>query len=409
MTAGFKVLIIGAGLGGLTLAQSLVRSGITVEIFERDKSPWDRPQGYRLHLDADAINAAKEVLTPELHAVFEATSHRTEPYTTILAQDLSVIKRLMTDDERGQDVWPSHVGPPVHANVDRATLRQILLAGLDDRVHYGKALERYESRADSVVAYFTDGTTAAGHVLVGADGIRSAVRNQRAPHCDTIDAGVTAIYGRIPTDNIGSLLPDEALADIFAVAYDDRKVFLGLGAVCFPLKPQEAVEKFARGVAMRPQSDYVVCIVGGRHEFFPKGLRNAASAELQRIAAMSLQAWPDRAASVVGAGDPAAFFLVEMYTSVPCGLNAPTNVTLLGDAIHAMTPTLGRGANVAMRDGALLGRELKKVADGSTSLDEALHSYERRMLEYGFAVVREAAQIGQQRMAQNPLPGSAAE
>jgi hypothetical protein len=42
-------------------------------------------------------------------------------------------------------------------------------------------------------------------------------------------------------------------------------------------------------------------------------------------------------------------------------------------------------------------------------LDEALGSYERRMLEYGFAVVREAAQIGQQRMAQNPLPGSAAE
>jgi 2-polyprenyl-6-methoxyphenol hydroxylase-like FAD-dependent oxidoreductase len=97
-------------------------------------------------------------------------------------------------------------------------------------------------------------------------------------------------------------------------------------------------------------------------------------------------------------------FLVEMYTSVPCVLNTPINVTLLGDAIHAMTPTLGRGANVAMRDGALLGRELKRVAEGSMALDDALGSYERQMLEYGFAVVREAAEIGQQRMAQNPLP-----
>jgi 2-polyprenyl-6-methoxyphenol hydroxylase-like FAD-dependent oxidoreductase len=404
MAIGFKVLIIGAGLGGLTLAQSLARSGIAVEIFERDTSPWDRPQGYRLHLDADAINAAKEVLTPELHAVFEATSHRTEPYTTILAQNLSLIKRLMTDDEHGQDVWPTHVGPPVHANVDRATLRQILLAGLDDRVHYGKTLERYESKEGGVVAYFTDGTTATGHVLVGADGIRSAVRQQRAPHCDTIDAGVTAIYGRIPTAEVGSLLPHEALEDIFTVAYDDRKVFLGLGAVCFPLKPQEAVEKFAPGVAMRPQDDYVVCIVGGRHEFFPKDLRKAAGPELQQVAAKMLEAWPDRAASVVRVGDPTAFFLVEMYTSVPCVLNTPINVTLLGDAIHAMTPTLGRGANVAMRDGALLGRELKRAADGSIALDDALGSYERQMLEYGFAVVREAAQIGQQRMAQNPLP-----
>jgi 2-polyprenyl-6-methoxyphenol hydroxylase-like FAD-dependent oxidoreductase len=198
--------------------------------------------------------------------VFEATSHRTEPYTTILAQNLSLIKRLMADDEHGQDVWPTHVGPPVHANVDRATLRQILLTGLDDRVHYGKTLERYESKEGGVVAYFSDGTTSAGHVLVGADGIRSAVRQQR------------------------------------------------------------------------------------------------------------------------------------------CVLNTPINVTLLGDAIHAMTPTLGRGANVAMRDGALLGRELKTVADGSIALDDALGSYERQMLEYGFAVVREAAQIGQQRMAQNPLP-----
>ena len=93
-----------------------------------------------------------------------------------------------------------------------------------------------------------------------------------------------------------------------------------------------------------------------------------------------------------------------MYTSVPCVLDAPTNVTLLGDAIHAMAPTLGRGANVAMRDGALLGRTLKKVASGEVTLREALTTYERDLVKYGFTVVREAAQIGQQRMAQNPLP-----
>jgi len=70
-----------------------------------------------------------------------------------------------------------------------------------------------------------------------------------------------------------------------------------------------------------------------------------------------------------------------------------------------MTPTLGRGANVAMRDGALLGRALKAVARGDTKLREALATYEQGMLRYGFEVVREAARIGQQRMAQNPLPG----
>lgn len=93
-----------------------------------------------------------------------------------------------------------------------------------------------------------------------------------------------------------------------------------------------------------------------------------------------------------------------MYTSVPCALDAPVNVTVLGDAIHAMTPTLGRGANVAMRDGALLGRRLKDVAFGRATLGDALAAYERGMLRYGFDVVREAASVGQQRMAQNALP-----
>ena len=401
-----KVLIAGAGLGGLTLAQSLRGHGIDVELFERDASPWDRPQGYRLHLDGDAINAAREVLPPELRAVFEATTDYTEPFTTILNTDLSVIKRLPTQDDLG-DVWPSHDGPPLHANVDRATLRQILLAGLEGALHFGRTLERYESTADGVTAYFSDGSTAYGDVLVGADGIRSAIRRQRAPQCETADAGITAIYGRLPMAAAESRVPAETLQDIFTIASDQRKVFLGLGSVRFPTSPAQAVERFAPGTAMRDQGSYVVCIVGGRHEFFPDAggaMRACSPEELRGIAAGMLSDWPGGADDLVLSGDPASFFLVEMSTSVPAALDPPVNVTLLGDAIHAMTPTLGRGANVAMRDGAMLGRELMKVADGKAPLGEALAAYERDMTAYGFSVVREAALIGEQRMAQNPLP-----
>jgi 2-polyprenyl-6-methoxyphenol hydroxylase-like FAD-dependent oxidoreductase len=398
-----KVTIIGAGLGGLTLAQSLNRAGVKVEVFERDQGPFDRPQGYRLHLDADAINAAKEVLPTELHQVFEATSQFTQPHTTILGMNLSVIKRLLTEDDHGA-VWPPHHGPPVHANVDRATLRQILMAGLDGQLHFGKTLDHYEVHADGVTAFFEDGTQVETDVLVGADGIRSAVRRQRAPQAETVDAGITAISGRVPVAKAATLVPNETLEDIFTIATDDRKVFLGLGSVRFPSRPDRAAAALAPGVAMRPQDDYVVCIVGGRHEFFPQSLKGASGAELQKLAADTVSAWPDQAASIIRAGDAAAFFLVEMFTSVPCSVDPPTNVTLLGDAIHAMTPTLGRGANVAMRDGALLGRQLRKVAAGEATVKEALVIYEREMLDYGFAVVREAAEIGRQRMAQNLLP-----
>ncbi|EKG35770.1 FAD-dependent oxidoreductase [Pseudomonas syringae] len=399
-----KVIIIGAGLGGLTLAQTLRRNGLAVEIFERDKSPFDRPQGYRLHLDVDAIQAAKEALSSELHAAFVATSQWTEPSTTILNQDLSVAKRLPTHDDHGADVWLDKGIQDIHANVDRATLRQILSAGLDDVTRFGKSFDRYENDKDGVTAFFSDGTTARGDLLVGADGIRSAVRHQRAPHAETVDAGITAIYGRIPIEAAVKLVPSETLEDIFTIAMDERKVFLGLSSVRFPIAPERASALLAPGLTLQALPDYVVCIIGGKHQFFPNDLQGASCERLQEVAVQTLNAWHEHAASVVSAGNTETFFLVEMYTSVPCELQTPTNVTLLGDAIHAMTPTLGRGANVAMRDGALLGRQLKKVAAGEMLLAEALRVYESGMLEYGFDVVRQAAKTGQQRMGQNPLP-----
>jgi 2-polyprenyl-6-methoxyphenol hydroxylase-like FAD-dependent oxidoreductase len=403
-TTNPSVLIIGAGLGGLTLAQSLRQAGIAVELFERDKGPFDRPQGYRLHLDTDAINAAAEVLSPQMHEVFKATSHWTQPYTTILGKDLSVVKRLPSHEEQGIEVWPSSADASIHANVDRGTLRQILLAGLEDVIHYDKKFVRYESSADGVVAHFSDGSSYSGLVLVGADGIRSPVRNQRAPGHDAVDAGITAIYGRIPIEAARAIAPSEVLDDIFTIAMDERKVFLALGAVQFGTNPLKAVSKFAPDAPMTDQKDYVVCIIGGRHEFFPDQVRGASGAELQRVALNTIASWPDQTLSLLRSGVAPDFFLVEMFTSAPFELDSPNNVTLLGDAIHAMTPTLGRGANLAMRDGALLGRALKQAFSGTTSIAGALAEYERHMVEFGFSVVREAAATGQQRMGQNPLP-----
>ncbi len=125
--------------------------GINVAVFERDAGPWDRPQGYRLHLDADAINAAREVLPAQLYAVFEATAQYTEPFTTILGTDLSVLKRLPTRDDHGQ-VWPAHDGPAI-TRTSTGDAGQILLAGLEDAVHFGKTVQRYENTADGVTAY----------------------------------------------------------------------------------------------------------------------------------------------------------------------------------------------------------------------------------------------------------------
>jgi 2-polyprenyl-6-methoxyphenol hydroxylase-like FAD-dependent oxidoreductase len=402
-----KVLVVGAGLGGLCLAHRLRRADIDVQIFERDASPWERPQGYRLHLDAEGVNALRESLPPSHYALFEATSMRPVDSTTILDTSLHELRRVASDEHGSTQGQVAADGRPIHVNVDRAILRRILLTGLADICHFNMRLERYEDHADGVTAAFRDGSVVRGDVLVGADGILSTVRKQRLPEAQTVDAGLRAIYGRIPLRRAVDAVPAQARKDVFTIATDARKVFLGLGPVVFPTRPDQASRDLLPQADLPAQDDYVACLVGARTERFGDDvadLRVASSSALQRRAIEMLAQWPGAASEILALADPEAFFLVEMYTSVPLAMPRRGRVTLVGDAIHAMTPTLGRGANLAMRDGAMLGRSIAAVERGDETLDGALASYEAEMTSYGFDVVRKAAAMGERLVGQNPLP-----
>ena len=107
--------------------------------------------------------------------------------------------------------------------VDRLTLRRLLLAGLDDVVHFDKKFERYERSAEGeVTAFFSDGTSATGDVLVGADGAGSRVRQQYLPQAERVDTDATAVALKLPlTDRTRSWLPPRLAAGMNLIMAPD--------------------------------------------------------------------------------------------------------------------------------------------------------------------------------------------
>jgi 2-polyprenyl-6-methoxyphenol hydroxylase-like FAD-dependent oxidoreductase len=88
--------------------------------------------------------------------------------------------------------------------------------------------------------------------------------------------------------------------------------------------------------------------------------------------------------------DPSATFPISIRTSTPVEPWPTGPVTLLGDAIHTMTPGRGVGANTALLDALLLCHHLVEAHEGRTSRRAAVAAYERAMIEYGFEAVRES-------------------
>ena len=380
-----SVVIIGAGLGGLSLAQGLRQAGIPCQVYERDPSPEFRKQGYRLHIDGAGDTALRAVLRPELHELFRATAGRALPHTNVYDERLRLLTRL--EDEG------------THLNVNRFTLRQILLHGQE--VAYGKRFTHHATDEDGVTAHFADGTSARGSLLVGADGINSAVRQRHLPHAEVVDAGLVHLYGRIPlTPDTRALFAPEMFA-VFSMMVGPDRTMAGFAPVDYPEPVADACARLVPDLRLRDAEPYMTCSVGARWEVVGNTEADLAAmtpGDLQKVALGLVESWHPLAGAMVGHWDVPATFPQPIRTSVPIGPWEPSRVTLVGDAIHAMSPAGGTGANTALRDGAALASAL-----AGAPLLEAVAAYESAMVGYGFAAVRESAENGRRFLGQNPL------
>ena len=378
-----KVLIAGAGLGGLCLAQGLLRQGVDVAVYERDAALDSRGQGYRLHLDAGL--ALHSCLPPDLYELCVATAGRPSTAVTVVTKRLRRLKQF-TVDAPADPFAPATLS----TSVNRHTFREILAARLDDVISYGKPCTGFEQDGDGVRVFFADGSCAEGEILVGADGADSPVRRQYLPHAQVIRTGALCIYGRTSlTAESRPLIPDYLWRGFTAVI--GAGVGMATGVVDFREEPAVAAKRIAPDVRLSDVPGYLMWgLTGpaGRFASDPRGSITLDPIALHQTAVDTIRRWHRDLRLLVELATVRETMLVPIRTSVPVGPWPASRVTLLGDAIHAMSPARGSGANTALRDSALLAAELGAAARGDKPVLAAVSDYEQKMIDYGFAAVR---------------------
>lgn len=357
-----RVSVAGAGLGGLALAQGLRGAGIEADVFERDPGIVARFQGYRLVLDPIGFQAVRDCLPARWHPLLDEIVMDASAEQLILDPQLTEIGRL----------GAGRTG----IVVDRQVLRHLLLTGLT--VHTGAELTGYDVPAGGGVrARFAGRAPATADLLVGADGVTSAVRGVLSPKTTPADTGVRFAIGRTPLTGEFA-----GLAKAFGSKITGDGVSLLLGAMRFRTPPKQAAERLAPEVTLPDIGDYVRWAL----ILPPDGM--PANLTVQDAVLSRMPGWHPRLRALIEQADPDNTTLLSIRVVEP-GERWPSGpVTLLGDAIHATSPTGGNGANTALRDAALLRRCLIEAHEGRRDLLAAVGDYERQMFEYGAEAVR---------------------
>ena len=253
-------------------------------------------------------------------------------------------------------------------------MRNFFAIGCEPHIRWSHHVTNYEFSPSGVRAVFADGSRSVeGEMLVGGEGIHSKVAEQLSQgKLKVYDTGARGIHGQAPTTAFKGLgegvwrVADDSnrKGKVFAITnvrpndMDNPGVQFGWTMTAQP------------GVIRPPNDDYT--IIG------------APAAEI----AKSLTAnWHPRVKPIFADMDEteAAFWKITCSTptGVPEWKNEP-RVTVVGDAVHSMTPAGGMGANTSVRDSALLGRLL---AEAGGSKDGVTAAYEKEMRVYASEAV----------------------
>jgi 2-polyprenyl-6-methoxyphenol hydroxylase-like FAD-dependent oxidoreductase len=369
-----KVVIAGAGLGGLCLAHGLLQAGVDVQVLERRPSPADQPASYGIHLNPHGLQALRACLPV---ANWDQLVRSCVPALDVVRFRDEQLKTLAVISHENPAADPA-----VHRRaVSRDALRDALLLGLNtttssaaDVVQWGRAVTGYDLDPDrGVLIRCEEGPDLAADLLVGADGSNSRIRAQRLPGVHRQELGILNIAGRVPvTAELAARLP-ETLTD----GSVNNIVPAGPG---WMFAATWRIDPGAAPATVDAATDFLVWAWAAGRQSYPAGIDTRTPGQLRDLVAGRVARWSPAVRHLIDVTDPAAVAPVSLRTMPQLTAWAPSAVTLLGDAIHNMTPMAGIGANTAVRDADQLRQAL--IAPGRDDVAARVGTYEEQMRSY---------------------------
>ncbi|OJJ12532.1 monooxygenase [Roseofilum reptotaenium AO1-A] len=346
-----KIIVVGGGIGGAATALALSRVGIESVVYERTKEL--KEVGAGVALWANATHVLKNLG---------------------LLEKAKQVSYLTTNYQFNSQHGKKLVNIPVDrfelpvVGIHRAELHQLLWRNIpENRFILGEKFERLEHRGSHIHAYFASGLESIGDALIGADGLRSRVRE--------------SLLGEVPP-TYRNFKTWRGLTDFVPSSYQPGYIqeYLGKGkGFGFMMLGKGKIYWYAAATAPEAQLDAKV----GRKK------------ELEGM----YQDWFSSIPELILATDESQILTTDLYDRPPTQPWSRENVTLLGDAAHPMLPTIGQGACTALEDAYVVAKCLKKNPNPSA----AFQAYESLRFPRTKTIVEQSLKSGKMGQLKNPL------
>jgi len=329
-----RIAVVGGGYGGASAAKALQSIGAeNVHVYEQASAIFQvgagiglRPQTVELFRQWGMFDAIAAVSSPSDHLEIRS------------ADGTQVFVR---------EEWP-HMHDYAEINhtriIHRGDFIDALLAALpQEMVHIGCKLDRIEDRGDHAVLSFENGETAAADLVIGADGIRSAVRNQLFSQKPPVFSGEHAYRAVVALDEARGLVTD-----------NNPHFFMGdNGTIAYNLP-----------LPHRRQLSYDITAPSDDDSWAPEVTN-------ERLVTL-LEGFDPRIVEIARTLDMATVTSRSVFDIDPIDTWHTDSIALLGDAAHAMLHHQGQGANSAIQDAGGLADALQQAG----SVKEALALYQ---------------------------------